>query len=125
MKRYLVIEDSPKERCRVFNHKTEIVYIAHTLDQIAYWLTSGIVFDAIILDHDLGMKQDGTDICVSFGADIVASTNFVLIWSHNPDGAERMMRLLNAAARELGTDTVVETSPFNGAIMEKVRNYLK
>jgi DNA-binding response OmpR family regulator len=110
MKRILVIDDDPK-RAMGLLRQGHFVAIAHTFDQIEFWLKNG-PWDQICLDHDMGWI-DGMKVLGRHGEDILSFDCPVRIWSHNHEGAAKMFKHLRILAEECDLPEEVSVMPFN------------
>lgn len=106
-KRFLVIDDEPV-RAQKMVRAGHFVAIAHTYDQIRFWLKNG-PWDQIILDHDLSMPYDGRKVCEDFGLGFLYFGCQIRIWSMNLVAAPQMRSILLDIARhyDLDADVIV------------------
>ncbi len=108
--RILVIDDEPIRIANLID-AGHTVCIAHTQNQIIFWLQYG-PWDLIILDHDLYMPYNGTDVCIQHGKSILSLNCPIRIWSHNPEGAKRMKACLEDTAKYYDINYDIHISPW-------------
>lgn len=111
--RILVIDDEP-QRTRGLVKAKHFVAVAHTMEQIQFWLRNG-PWDQIILDHDLCCKYDGFDLCKEYGTEYISFGCPIRIWSCNPVGAKKMLFHLEDIAKELDIDVKIDAYPFGSS----------
>lgn len=89
----LVIDDEPR-RATAFVRAGHDIRVAHGFEQIQFLLRDVASFwkpDLVVMDHDMPLL-DGQGVLQTFGLDI--SIYPVLLWSCNPVGSQKMLRVL-------------------------------
>lgn len=125
--RILLIEDEPPRVAQAHKWFSALDYTivwAATPDQIRYYLRCG-PWALICWDNDLGFKdQDGASFARSeYGADAVACSGAIWIWSHNTAKAPQIESALRAHVDALALDPcpIIHRAPFTTELPGVIR----
>ena len=111
--RVLVLEDDPRRIRWLERMVPEAdVFWTQSVPRLLRILQEEGVWDLVLLDHDLNRKYTGTD-----AAKTMSVVGPIIVWSRNPTGAKRMVRIL-----EKRDQLVIGWFPFGSpGLVQRVR----